>query len=45
MGNSVSRDGAPRRGSEALPVVRLTELFRQAAQNPIVTAAHRVNAG
>jgi exodeoxyribonuclease V alpha subunit len=31
--------------SEAVPVVRLTEVFRQAAQSRIVTAAHRVNAG
>jgi len=28
-----------------VPVVRLTEVFRQAAQSRIVTAAHRVNAG
>jgi exodeoxyribonuclease V alpha subunit len=31
--------------SEAVPVVRLTEVFRQAARSRIVTAAHRVNAG
>jgi exodeoxyribonuclease V alpha subunit len=31
--------------SEAVPVVRLTEVFRQAAQSRIVTTAHRVNAG
>ncbi|MBK1734591.1 ATP-dependent RecD-like DNA helicase [Halorhodospira abdelmalekii] len=28
-----------------LPVVRLTEVFRQAARSAIVTAAHRINAG
>ena len=31
--------------SEALPVVRLTEVFRQAAHSRIVTTAHRINAG
>lgn len=31
--------------SGALPVVRLTEVFRQAASSRIVRAAHRVNAG
>ncbi|WP_119678281.1 SF1B family DNA helicase RecD2 [Indioceanicola profundi] len=31
--------------SGALPVVRLTEVFRQAASSRIVQAAHRVNAG
>ena len=32
-------------GSGALPVVRLTEVFRQAAGSRIITNAHRVNAG
>jgi exodeoxyribonuclease V alpha subunit len=32
-------------GSGAVPVVRLTEVFRQAAQSRIVTMAHRVNSG
>jgi exodeoxyribonuclease V alpha subunit len=32
-------------GSGAVPVVRLTEVFRQAAQSRIVTDAHRVNQG
>jgi exodeoxyribonuclease V alpha subunit len=32
-------------GSGAVPVVRLTEVFRQAAESRIVLAAHRVNAG
>ncbi len=32
-------------GSGAVPVVRLTEVFRQAAQSRIVTAAHRINRG
>jgi exodeoxyribonuclease V alpha subunit len=31
--------------SGALPVVRLTDVFRQAAQSRIVTNAHRINAG
>ena len=31
--------------SEQLPVVRLTEIFRQAAQSQIVTNAHRINSG
>jgi exodeoxyribonuclease V alpha subunit len=31
--------------SGAIPVVRLTEVFRQAAQSRIVTAAHRINQG
>ena len=31
--------------SGAIPVVRLTEVFRQAAQSRIVTNAHRINAG
>ena len=29
--------------SEAIPVVRLTEVFRQAAESRIITAAHRIN--
>jgi exodeoxyribonuclease V alpha subunit len=32
-------------GSGALPVVRLTEIFRQAAASRIVTNAHRINEG
>ena len=32
-------------GSGALPVVRLTEVFRQAAQSRIVVSAHRINRG
>jgi exodeoxyribonuclease V alpha subunit len=32
-------------GSGAVPVVRLTEVFRQAAQSRIVTNAHRINQG
>jgi exodeoxyribonuclease V alpha subunit len=32
-------------GSQALPVVRLTKIFRQAQQSGIVVNAHRVNAG
>ena len=32
-------------GSGAIPVVRLTEVFRQAAKSRIVTNAHRINAG
>jgi exodeoxyribonuclease V alpha subunit len=31
--------------SGAIPVVRLIEIFRQAAQSRIVTAAHRINQG
>ncbi|ALG70098.1 recombinase RecD [Azospirillum thiophilum] len=31
--------------SEAVPVVRLTEVFRQAATSQIITNAHRINAG
>jgi exodeoxyribonuclease V alpha subunit len=31
--------------SEAVPVVRLTEVFRQAAQSRIIVNAHRVNRG
>ena len=32
-------------GSGAVPVVRLTEVFRQAAQSQIIVSAHRINAG
>ncbi|OYQ36591.1 ATP-dependent RecD-like DNA helicase [Sandarakinorhabdus cyanobacteriorum] len=32
-------------GSGALPVVRLTEVFRQAAQSRIITTAHQINRG
>ena len=32
-------------GSGAVPVVRLTEVFRQAAQSKIITLAHAINAG
>ncbi|MBB2203363.1 SF1B family DNA helicase RecD2 [Gluconacetobacter tumulisoli] len=32
-------------GSNAVPVVRLTEVFRQAAQSRIITNAHRINDG
>jgi len=32
-------------GSGALPVIRLTEVFRQAAQSRIITNAHRINQG
>lgn len=32
-------------GSGAVPVVRLTEVFRQAAASPIITNAHRINQG
>ncbi|MCG4262054.1 ATP-dependent RecD-like DNA helicase [Acetobacter senegalensis] len=32
-------------GSGAIPVVRLTEVFRQAAQSRIITNAHRINEG
>src|ERR1700676_3744338 len=31
--------------SGAIPVVRLTEVFRQAAQSRIITTAHRINQG
>ena len=31
--------------SAAVPVVRLTEIFRQAAQSRIITSAHRINQG
>jgi exodeoxyribonuclease V alpha subunit len=31
--------------SVAVPVVRLTEVFRQAAQSRIITSAHRINQG
>jgi len=31
--------------SGAVPVIRLTEVFRQAAQSRIITNAHRINAG
>jgi exodeoxyribonuclease V alpha subunit len=32
-------------GSGAVPVVRLTEVFRQAAQSSIIASAHRINQG
>ncbi len=32
-------------GSGAIPVVRLTEIFRQAAQSRIITSAHKINQG
>jgi exodeoxyribonuclease V alpha subunit len=32
-------------GSGAIPVVRLTEIFRQAAQSRIITSAHNINQG
>ena len=32
-------------GSGAVPVIRLTEVFRQAAASRIITAAHRINKG
>jgi exodeoxyribonuclease V alpha subunit len=32
-------------GSGVIPVIRLTEVFRQAAQSRIVTMAHRINKG
>jgi exodeoxyribonuclease V alpha subunit len=32
-------------GSGALPVVRLTEVFRQAAASRIIVNAHRINQG
>ena len=31
--------------SEAIPMVRLTEVFRQAAKSQIVVNAHRINRG
>lgn len=31
--------------SGAIPIIRLTEIFRQAAQSHIITAAHAINAG
>lgn len=31
--------------SETVPLVRLSEVFRQAAESPIVTNAHRINRG
>jgi exodeoxyribonuclease V alpha subunit len=31
--------------SGAVPVVRLTEVFRQAARSRIITSAHRINRG
>jgi exodeoxyribonuclease V alpha subunit len=31
--------------SEAVPIIRLTELFRQAQQSRIIVNAHRINAG
>jgi exodeoxyribonuclease V alpha subunit len=31
--------------SGAAPVIRLTEVFRQAAQSRIITSAHRINRG
>ena len=32
-------------GSCAVPVVRLTEIFRQAASSRVITSAHRLNRG
>jgi exodeoxyribonuclease V alpha subunit len=32
-------------GSGVIPVVRLTEVFRQAAQSKIITSAHQINQG
>ena len=32
-------------GSDAVPVMRLTEVFRQAAKSKIITTAHAINAG
>ena len=32
-------------GSGAVPVVRLTEVFRQAAESQIIVNAHRINQG
>lgn len=32
-------------GSDAVPVMRLTEVFRQAARSKIITTAHAINAG
>ena len=31
--------------SGAVPVISLTEVFRQAAQSRIITSAHRINRG
>ncbi len=31
--------------SEQIPVVRLSKIFRQAAESHIVTNAHRINSG
>jgi len=31
--------------STAVPVVRLTEVFRQAAQSRIITSSHKINQG
>jgi len=31
--------------SGAVPVIRLTEVFRQAAKSQIITSAHRINQG
>jgi exodeoxyribonuclease V alpha subunit len=31
--------------SGAVPVIRLTEVFRQAAKSQIITTAHRINQG
>jgi exodeoxyribonuclease V alpha subunit len=31
--------------SSAVPIIRLTEVFRQAAQSRIITSAHRINQG
>jgi exodeoxyribonuclease V alpha subunit len=30
-------------GSQAVPVIRLTEVFRQAAASRIILSAHRIN--
>ncbi len=32
-------------GSGAIPVVRLTEVFRQAAESQVIVNAHRINQG
>lgn len=32
-------------GSAAIPVVRLTEVFRQAAESQVIVNAHRINRG
>ena len=47
---SISSPGRARAGSGiiasgAVPVVRLTEIFRQAAESRIITNAHRINQG